>query len=164
MTKPHVYKTKAEAGGRPIMIEVKADRIEMWRMGARNRRVAMVDKLWIDCLFNPADPPTPPQPGRRTNRIIAYFVGVRRGHSYWKRVDTGEEMTEAALNKAGRKEKRKVVALYGMPQAQHIEEWRRHSENKVARVGVRAAGRSGGFVLDGQGDRVVGRVDEEDAW
>lgn len=164
MTKPHVYKTKAESNGRPIMIEVKGDRIEMWRMGERVRRVAMLDKLWIDCLFNPADPPLPPQPGRRTNSIIAFFVGLRRGYSYWKRIDTGEELTEAALNKAGRKEKRKVVALYGMPQAQHIEEWRGHSENKMGRVGVRAAGRGRDVVLDSQGDRVAWRVDEESAW
>lgn len=164
MTKPNVYKTKAEANGRPIMIEVKGDRIELWRMGERNRRVAMVDKIWIDCLFNPADPPPPPQPGRRTNSIIAYFVGLRRGYSYWKRIDTGEELTEAALTRAGRKEKRKVVTLYGMPQAQHIEEWSRRDEDKMGRVGVRAADRGGGAVLDGQGDRVAGRVDEESAW
>ena len=46
-------------------------------------------------------------------------------------MDTGEELTEAQLRKAGRLEKRPVLTLFGQPSQAHVRKW----EKKAAAAG-----------------------------
>lgn len=108
-------KTRIEYLGRPVMLEIQDDRIEMWRMGERTRRSISIEEMWSRALIE--DRPQYPVTQRSGNSIVAHFSKVRGMKSYWVRLDTGEELTEAQLRRAGRIEKRPVVTLFGSPAA-----------------------------------------------
>ncbi|MEN6536377.1 MAG: hypothetical protein ABFD89_22160 [Bryobacteraceae bacterium] len=108
-------RTTAEAMGRPILVEVVGDRLEMWRMGEREseRRSVSIESIYRDAVATgaPRNIITP----KTSNSIVAFYVGWKRGRSYWKRTDTGEELTEGQLRRASRLEGRPFLPLYGMP-------------------------------------------------
>lgn len=104
--------TKLEVAGRPIMVRVFDDHIELRRKGERNGRRIAIDEVWR--LANDEQAP-PPLTWRTTNRIVAVFVKVSGNKSLWQRQDTGEITTEAKIMAQGRREKRPVVTLFGMP-------------------------------------------------
>ncbi len=104
--------TKIEIAGSPIMVRVFDDHVELRRKGERNARRMAITELWIAAASEVLPPPVT---ARTTNRIVAVFIGVRGNKSIWERQDTGEQMTEAKIMAQGRKERRPVVTLFGMP-------------------------------------------------
>ena len=106
-------KSTAESMGRPILVEVVGDRLEMWRMGDRDRRSVSIEAIYQHAVTTgaPRNIITP----KTSNSIVAFYVGWKRGRSYWKRTDTGEELTEGQLRRASRLEGRPFLPLYGMP-------------------------------------------------
>jgi len=106
-------RTTAEAMGRPILVEVVGDRLEMWRMGERDRRSVSIWALYREAAETGA--PRAIITPKTSNSIVAFYVGWKRGRSYWKRTDTGEELTEGQLRRASRLEGRPFLPLYGMP-------------------------------------------------
>jgi len=103
--------TKVDVSGRPIMIRVFDDYVELRRKGERSYRTLSISELWR--LSSDVAPP--PRTERSKNSIVAVFIGVKNGKSIWERQDTGEQMTEAKIMSAGRAERRPVVTLFGMP-------------------------------------------------
>jgi hypothetical protein len=110
---PKAIRTTAEAMGRPILVEVVGDRLEMWRMGDRDRRSVSIWALYREAVE--AGAPRAIITPKTSNSIVAFYVGWKRGRSYWKRTDTGEELTEGQLRRASRLEGRPFLPLYGMP-------------------------------------------------
>lgn len=113
MSTPKV--TKVLINNQPILVQITEDCVELWVRGSRTRYGLSIESLWRHAEVIQVNPTQYPVTTRSKNSIVAYFVYWRRNRSYWKRVDTGEELTEAALRRAGRLEKRPVITIYGDP-------------------------------------------------
>lgn len=104
--------TNIQINGRKLIVRVFGDYIEIRRKGDRQGRTMPIDQLWRVTSGCTAEPPLT---SSSKNRIVAVFQGIKGSKSLWQRQDTGEVMTEAKIMAQGRKERRPVVTLFGMP-------------------------------------------------
>lgn len=106
-------RSKIQVRGRDIMVTVTDTTIEMNLFGFRERFVLAIEQAWE--MATKAQDAPPPITQRSKNSIVASFVRHRGKASVWLRHDTGEELTERQLRMAGKRERRAVIPVYGMP-------------------------------------------------